>query len=101
MSRYIDAEALYNTVNEGTSIYGNSTLARVLIAIDNAPTADVEEVRHGEWIPPQFLGRSGFYNIKEFNCNLCDKVFWVADGHRNMNYCPNCGAKMDGERREE
>lgn len=49
------------------------------------PAADVAPVRHGRWLcvdtdTEQF-----------FLCNRCKKKeYWES------NYCPNCGAKMDG-----
>ena len=54
--------------------------------IKSIPAADVAEVRHGRWLcvdtdTEQF-----------FLCNRCKKKeYWES------NYCPNCGAKMDGE----
>lgn len=51
-----------------------------------SPTADVEEVRHGEWT------KSNPYN-RFMNCSVCG----FGQDHTAFNYCPNCGAKMDGE----
>ena len=54
-------------------------------AMYEIPTADVAEVRHGRWLcvdtdTEQF-----------FLCNRCKKKeYWES------NYCPNCGANMDG-----
>lgn len=49
--------------------------------------ADVAPVRHGRWGV-----EVGMNFFKERNCPVCKKRiesnFW--------NYCPNCGAKMDG-----
>ena len=69
------------------------SLAKKLIA--NAPTADVEPVRHGEWIPnwggPFILGNY---------CSLCNHYEDITIKHsEGSNYCPNCGAKMDGGKR--
>ena len=53
--------------------------------IEIIPVADVASVRHGRWLcvdtdTEQF-----------FLCNRCKKKeYWES------NYCPNCGAKMDG-----
>lgn len=46
------------------------------------PTTDVVEVNHGEW------EKRGFYG---HNCSVCDSLNDI-----DTNYCPNCGAKMDG-----
>lgn len=62
-------------------------------AVDAAP------VVHGRWVkmtgmmPPEYHGH--------YECSECQ---WHMKGLRNswtreeeLNYCPNCGAKMDGE----
>lgn len=54
--------------------------------------ADVVEVRHGEWK----YNRGQAPNEKAYFCSLC--VDGESDYGRD-NYCPNCGAKMVGERR--
>ena len=58
--------------------------------VDDFPTEDVQPVKHGEWSQIKIL-QDG-YNAKE--CSACKATFW--DLYR-WNYCPNCGAKMDGE----
>ena len=48
-------------------------------------TADVVPVRHGRWIASH----------DEFcACSICKYPVYV--GWNQTNYCPNCGAKMDG-----
>ena len=59
-------------------------------------TADVVEVIHGEWITPKSRDADDW---KE--CSRCGYCFDVSVGHKPTPYCPNCGAKMDGDRREE
>ena len=60
------------------------------------PTADVEEVRHGEW---EF---NMLDNYKKYSvtCPFCSAEYTDNyDGYINVddfNYCPNCGARMDG-----
>ena len=56
-------------------------------------TADVVEVRHGEYHNARFTD-GVFYQEQ---CSICGE--WTYDYDKN--YCPNCGAKMDGERKEE
>lgn len=48
------------------------------------PSADVVEVRHGHWKCDD-----------GFTCSECGYHMVVGDGA--YNYCPNCGARMDGE----
>lgn len=106
MARYIDADALYRRVKEKTNPYGNPTLdyesgVKVLNMIEQTPTADVVEVKHGEWRKP--LGDNGTgWNcggeIKQIlGCSCCGHFFQNAP----YNYCPNCGAKMDVKRKNE
>lgn len=54
--------------------------------IDQAPTADVVEVRHGEWIY-----KRGEYSL---SCSLCGEI-GCKDSSCETPYCPNCSAKMD------
>ena len=59
--------------------------------IDDAPGVDAEPVRHGKWILNKHYG--------DYECSACgegDFRVWDFKEH-NMNYCPNCGAKMDGD----
>ena len=44
--------------------------------------AEVAEVKHGEWEKRGFDGH---------NCSVCGALNDI-----DTNYCPNCGAKMDG-----
>lgn len=63
--------------------------------IRSIPAADVVEVPHGEW------------NVTEnrqhldVECSICKSSFYVyKQGQYRIdrsNYCPNCGAKMDGK----
>lgn len=64
------------------------------------PTADVEKVRHGKWIGELSVttsankGRTIRSTI--YKCSLCNKT----NGRIKKPYCPNCGAKMDGEQND-
>lgn len=59
--------------------------------LERLPTIDAVEAKHGEWIDE----KNGYYWFGK--CSSCRKEFaidgWYAS---DMNYCPNCGAKMDG-----
>ena len=95
MAEYIEREALMRRIKEihcaeCDSYHGVRCRAcwvdDTLDYIDSEPAADVAPVRHGRW--NDSLARITPY------CSVC--------GHshrcliRTPNYCPNCGAKMDG-----
>ena len=56
--------------------------------IKDLPAADVAEVVHGRWIPTEYP----FMNECE-DCSSCGYRTLYGNGY---DYCPNCGAKMDG-----
>lgn len=57
--------------------------------IDEAHTVDAVPVVHGRW--RRFINGDGEY---KYLCGVCEKVVTYEMG--GSNYCPNCGAKMDG-----
>lgn len=64
---------------------------RLLQIIRELPAADVAPVVHGRWIKDDFL--SDDVNNAE-KCSQCGELIgWFGN---LPNYCPNCGAKMDG-----
>lgn len=87
---YIKREPLLRIAKElqgGT--FGSPLIVR---AIEEAPTEDVAEVKHGEWIE-QYKGS------RLVKCSVCGYEY--CDLIECGNYCGNCGAKMDGERSEK
>lgn len=59
--------------------------------VRDAPTVDAVEVVHGRWIeePVSYLGHD--LRAVRKKCSVCG---WV--NACRYNYCPSCGAKMDG-----
>ena len=104
MRRYIDADKLLTDEILHILPFGcgrASGRAVVFVEdIEKIPTADVEEVRHGEWQYEQ-LDEYKFYKV---TCPYCEAYYYGNyDAYHDpddFNYCPNCGAKMDGERSE-
>lgn len=89
MTRLIDADELHEIVNwsHEKPPYSKKKIHRI---IDMARTVDAEPVRHGKWtkIPSADIG----------TCSCCgDKWGSVSV----MNYCPNCGARMDVEQEKQ
>ena len=77
------------------------------LCIKQAPTADVVEVVHGH-------NKTSMHPVDEFWCSVCGfccadytETKYDEDGDYlyscecEFDYCPKCGAKMDGERRCE
>ena len=57
--------------------------------IEIIPAADVAPVRHGRWVEQEKYTFGVMYD-----CSICgDRI--LDNGH-SWNYCPNCGAIMDG-----
>ena len=86
---YIERDTLNNDLDWFAPEAFNSLIDKINKIIRNQPTADVQEVRHGEWIEkPYLLGTSNF-------CSLCGENYGMP--HGKYKFCPNCGAKMDKE----
>ena len=107
MARYIDADKLITALCDctedtwgkglGASWWAQSVKLKdnMVECINNQPTADVVEVKHGEW-----KGES-------LTCSVCKRdISEIYDADSYMSYgiedelkwCPFCGAKMDGNK---
>lgn len=91
MTEYIEREAAIETAKHAWA-KGLDTSQYIEII----PAADVAQVRHGRWVSDQHkLARV---------CSVCnrDEPYKFADIDADMyDYCPYCGAKMDGSSNEE
>ena len=65
--------------------------------IESAPTVD--PVKHGYWIGvSQTKFEKLFFPQRVFKCSACGNYLdfdGVNAGRGSVNFCPNCGAKMD------
>ena len=93
MARYIDADKFLKK-NEPPMCPDD-----LYEALYEEPAADVEVVRHGEWIPivmqDDYLEPPYCDTIK---CSECGEEADVS--FHNAKYCYMCGAKMDGGKDE-
>ena len=85
--RLIDADALKRVLNKVVE-YDDDARQEidadfVFIAIDSTPTIDAAPVVQGRW--ESVCGCI-------VRCNSCG-----SEAARKSNFCPNCGAKMDGK----
>lgn len=98
--RLIDAGALKNAIYTIADVTDNERIFIDVIIneIDNASPLDAVEVVHGHWKPVYDYDDGEIDHIAE-NCSVCKgHVGWFKG--RSFNYCPNCGAKMDGDTNE-
>ena len=87
---YISREAALTALQDSDLF---NTTERQLRAIRELPAADVAEVVHGRWIDGAEDFTCGNHNAE---CSIC-RCYVSWDGcDEDFNYCPNCGAKMDG-----
>ncbi len=128
MGDYIDRDELIKHVKDlptwwedGGGVYGPPMKypeglfypEDVIASIENAPAADVQEIKHGEWI------ESGYYDIPcvcsccgaeaqytstfketfdyDWEENLCPTGYEEIREYIKTPFCSNCGAKMDGK----
>ena len=85
MDDYIKREALRDALYDADAI----TMNGVKI-LNQFPSSDVAPVRNGRWVPALHVGDC---------CYRCSECQFLRDAYLLDigNYCPNCGAKMDGE----
>jgi rubrerythrin len=97
MSRYIDANKIRLISKLVADENGDILvpLSDVRRAIEQTPTENVVEVRHGEWIDTGDKELDLIYS--GYKCSVCG---FIICGHSGK-YCSECGAKMDGERKEQ
>ena len=131
MSDYIDRDLLlaeieelkkspwYNDCGENYErIVRSDAIGTVVdLCVKSAPVADVQEVKHGEWI------ESGYYDIPcvcsccgaeaqytsifketfdyDWEENLCPTGYEEIREYIRTPFCSNCGVKMDGGKEDD
>lgn len=90
MAEYIDREKaieLLDEIFDKTDPEGSEQIVvlKCRKAVRELPTADVQEVKHGEW------ETDGLAAV----CSLCKTKIVIEQYDGEMNYCMNCGGKLD------
>ena len=89
--RLIDANLLIEMFSGGEAMKSMAESIhdeRFVEALRNAPAVDAVEVAHGRREEPYRL-----YVV----CSKCGTGYVKYEFIEKANYCPNCGAKMDGD----
>lgn len=94
MNEYIDRDALREILEswrdahaDVDDVHGCGLLEDVICEVDAQTAADVAPVVHGRWMP---FHSEAAGDIQY--CSACEIGFGA-----KTDYCPNCGAKMDGK----
>lgn len=75
--------AVYWALNQ----HGNVTGQVIIDKFNAIPIADVQPVVHGKW------GKGNMPTYGGYKCSVCGENTL----HHKANFCPNCGARMDGK----
>lgn len=90
MVEYITKNAAINAVENAPIELFQSEWEEIEEAINAAPAADVAPVVHGKW---EVIHVKNHWD--KARCSACKRVFESYEW--GSNYCPVCGAKMDGD----
>lgn len=112
--RLIDADLLKTNIAQIAKYCARSDkqkalVGRILFMIDNMPTIYAGPIKHGQWIekklsrmkwiPDESDGitaeETTIEDMTEQKCSICQRWAIKFTHHIEMNYCPNCGARMD------
>lgn len=83
----------------------------VTTTITNVPSVEYAPVRHGRWVIEKrhavsrnpYMDDNYFASATCSECGFCIHAETKSFGYPDLNttnYCPNCGAKMDGDSHE-
>ena len=99
MAEYINREAIMkfpirkdHCDKEHANGHFINGIESVLEYVENLPAVDVAPVRHGRW-------EDAYPDIEPnpmFMYGICSECEFEQGISKYLNYCPNCGAKMDG-----
>lgn len=105
MAKYIEKEVAVKIaekygLTDGSVLGRHSGIADCIASeIATLPIADVVPVRHGRWV----CIRKGY---GEYKCSVCHGMdsncsdYYGTHVVTEQEYCPNCGAKMDGGKKD-
>lgn len=96
MAKYIHKQAAIHALVNEANIHNNPlkrAYTRAAAIIEQITAEDVQPVKHGRWENPVSVGNGIMF------CSVCrNEAYWDTDyGQQLFDYCPYCGARMDGE----
>ena len=89
MAEYVDRKAAIEALKK--DVMGGLNYESILNRI---PSADVQPVKHGQWLDSTYK-----YSEYNYDCSVCGCNEYRQVGkngrYRAFKYCPECGSKMD------
>ena len=102
MADYIDKNDLREYISgyikscNGKPTYTDmDAMVGIISLLEQMPAADVQPIRHGRWTHDMYT---------QWKCSECGNFLdfdGLNCGRGSAFYCPNCGARMDGERYDD
>lgn len=95
MGRLIDDDEALDAIDNRIRQIGYEDFVLMLSirqAVRDVKPVDAVPVVHAHWIRHDYADIVDGYLVPEFECSKCHS--WKKD---DSDYCPNCGARMDGE----
>lgn len=97
MAEYIEREALDKALTVAAANdkdKNRRTWAKAICVLHDLPAADVAPVVHGRWIDRGDYVTTAYGSLPVNMCSECHMDVTLEDFD---SYCPNCGARMDGD----
>jgi hypothetical protein len=81
---------------------GQDIADRILDDVVELPTADVVEVKHGEWVVDKdkkilHIGKTSKTRCITYKCSECGAK---SGNNKSFKFCHSCGAKMKGDKND-
>lgn len=104
MAEYIERTLITTELPFVMKKYGNyfnerqiEKIVEIVCELENSiETADVQPVIHAHWIE---LPKAMNPNENPCKCSNCGHILSFMNYYPKSKYCPNCGARMDGDRK--
>ena len=96
MAEYIEKEAVVHHFMTKRQYLTKDLVMDAAYEVSKFPAADVAAVVHGRWEAQKYWKYENKHSI-QYHTNRCSLCHCDVSSRLLYNYCPNCGARMDGE----
>ena len=88
------------TFDEKATINAHEVIGKCARLIGCMDNVEVQPVKHGHWEEENTMPYDNFVVCSECGMNLSYQNYTKEEWQESFKYCPNCGARMDGEQNE-